>query len=446
MPVVAKMIFRSLVLFPRRVLMGLAMALPITAMAAAPHQPWPLQRVLQTVAENAPAILAARAGIIEAKAHVGQARSHWFGSVDLYAIDTHYNVPMLIEPITSFPPPKTFGKKFARNQLAYGIEAKLPLDFSLRIAAEVDAARAAERATRWNARNVELQTLLTASAVYRNLQALDGKRVALEEELKALRQAEATARGSLQAGLSTRLKLLRVQSGVEKVRAAIAGVNGKIASLKADLASLMGLDAWAGNVMPLTTPPASMPGGEGVAPFVQAAEQANAATGYKMSAAKRALLPQFFIAARFNQNGRHDFHDDFYTRAIQFGFKWNLWSGFGQMSAIDAAQAAHIQASEKARGARLKLTSIRASARARWHAESLAWEANRAEVAAAKEAAGSARGQFKAGLLTATSLLQAEAVLAGARAAETATLARWWEANDALRYAEGLPPMTVRTR
>ena len=413
------------------------------AVAASPPAPWTLQQVLTEVAQHSPAILAARAGIDEARAHVGQARSHWFGSVDLYTVDTHYNMPMLIQPITSFPPPKTFGKQFARNQLAYGIEARLPLDFSLRIAAEVDAARAAERATRWNARNVELKTLLTASAVYRNIQALYGKRVALKEELRALRQAEAAARGSLQAGLSTRLKLLRVQSGVEKVRAQLAGVEGNLEALKAELASLMGRATWNGEVTPLTAPPPRMPGGKGVAPFVRAAEQADAATGYKVNAARRALWPQFFLAARLNENGRHDFQDDFYTRAIQFGFKWNLWSGFGQMSAIDAAQAAHIQANEKLRGARLRLAAIRASARARWHAEALAWEANQAGVAAAQRAAKSAQGQFKAGLLTATSLLQAEAALSGARAAETATLARWWEANDALRYAEGLPPVNL---
>ncbi|APZ43994.1 TolC family protein [Acidihalobacter ferrooxydans] len=404
---------------------------------------WTLARVLNQVAQRSPAVLAAHAGIDEAKSHVGQARAHWFGTVDLYTISNHYNVPMLIQPITAFPPPKTFGKQFANDQLAYGIEAKLPLDFSLRIAAEVDAASAAERASRWNARNVELQTLLTASAVYRNIQALHGKRSALEEELKALRKAEATARSSFKAGLSTRLKLLRVQSGVENVRAGLAGVDGQIASLKADLASLMGLNHWAGNVTPLTTPPAHIPAAVGVAPFVQAAEQADAATGYKVSAAKRALLPQFFIGARWNENGRNGFKDDFFTRDIQLGFKWNLWSGFGQVSSIDAAQAAHIQASEKARGAQLKLAAIRASARARWHAQALAWEANRAGVAAAREAADSAQGQFKAGLLAATSLLQAEAALSGSRAAETATLARWWEANDALRYAEGLPPMTL---
>lgn len=390
-------------------------------------------------------MLAARAGIDEAKAHVGQARSHWFGTLDLYTISNHYNVPMLIQPITSFPPPSTFGQQFATDQLAYGIEAKLPLDFSLRIAAEVNAAHAVERATHWSARNIELQTLLAASAVYRNIQALEGKNAALREELKALQQAEATARGSLTAGLSTRLKLLRVQSGMANVRADLAGVDGKISALKAELASLMGLDSWVGQVTPLTLPPRRMPDSAGVAPFVRAAEQADTATGYKVSAAKRSLLPQFFIAARWNENGVQGFHNDFYTRDIQLGFKWNLWAGGGQVSAIDAAQAAHIQANEKVRGARLKLASIRASARARWQAESLAWKANQAGVAAAREAAKSAQSEFKAGLLTATSLLQAEAALSGARAAEVATVARWWEANDALRYAEGLPPLTVST-
>lgn len=424
-------------------------AFPVSAQTAsaqpAPSNPktpkiWTLHAVLEQVSKDSPAIRAAQAGVNVAKAKVGQARAHEFGSVDLYAVRKHYNVPMLTQPIIAFPPPRSFGQAFSTEQLAYGIEASLPLDFSGQIAAEVDAARAASGASRFSARNVMLQTLNTSAAVYRNIQALEGKRQALQDQLKALRESRAAARTAVTAGLSTRLKLLRVESGVDEVRAGIAGVAGKIVSLKAELAALMGVQDWRGRITSLVKPPAPYSPASGAAPFLHAAEQAATAAGDKVSAARRNLFPKFFLQGRWNKNGTLGFHNDFYTSEIQFGVKLNLWAGGGQVSAIDAAQAGRIKAEEKLRGARLKLAAIRVSAQARWHAEALVWRANKAALKAAIEAAHRAQGEFKVGLISATELLQAEAALARARAAVVTTLARWWEADDALRYAEGLPP------
>lgn len=85
-----------------------ANAQPAPPYSESPQILWTLHAVLERASKDSPAILAARADVDVTRAKVRQARSHWFGSVDLYAVRSRYNEPMLTQPITSFPPPPSF--------------------------------------------------------------------------------------------------------------------------------------------------------------------------------------------------------------------------------------------------------------------------------------------------------------------------------------------------
>ncbi|AOV18294.1 hypothetical protein BJI67_15580 [Acidihalobacter aeolianus] len=199
-----------------------------------------------------------------------------------------------------------------------------------------------------------------------------------------------------------------------------------------------------GTIAPLTAPPGALPANLGLStPGVQAAESALGASQDKLAAAKRSLLPQFFIDGGWNQNAIQGFHDPVHTWQLALGVKVNLWSGGAQISAIDAAQSATIVARQKLRSARLALGAAREAAIAQWRSEQQAYAAAQAGLDAALQSARIERGNFRAGLSSATDLLAAEAALAQSRAALTATLAGWWQADAALRYTYGEPPLAM---
>ncbi len=405
-----------------------ALLAPVVGTAAQIQPVSSLSKVLNDIATQSPQVLAAQAEGQQAKARIGQARAAWFGSVDVYALSRHYNDPRLTRPITQ--PPNVANYPFGSDQLGYGMDVKLPLDFSRRIAAEVDAARARAHAARWSADDARLRALLNGATLYRELQALDGKRAALNRQYAALAASVKVAKAGVRAGTFSKLKRLRLEAALAEVRAARSGVEGNILKLRAQLAALMGQPRLDGAIAPLSTPPTTLPANRGLStPGVQAARSALNVSQGMLASAQRSLLPQFFINGGWNQNAIQGFHDPVHTWQLTLGMKINLWSGGGQISAIDAAQSAEIAAGEKLRGARLALGAARDAAAAQWQTEQQTYAAAQAGLDAALQSARIERGNFRAGLSSATDLLDAEAALAQARAALTASLAGWWQAE-----------------
>ncbi|AOV18296.1 hypothetical protein BJI67_15590 [Acidihalobacter aeolianus] len=185
---------------------------PTVVIAAQAQSTLSLSKVLQVIGAQSPQILAAQAEGQQAKDRVGQARAAWFGSVDVYALSQHYNDPRLTRPITY--PPNVANYPFASDQFGYGVNVSLPLDFSLKIAAEVDAARAGAQAARWNADDARLHALLNGAALYRDLQALDGRLAALGSQLTALTASVNVAKAGVRAGTFSKLKRLRVEAAL----------------------------------------------------------------------------------------------------------------------------------------------------------------------------------------------------------------------------------------
>lgn len=399
-----------------------------------------LSQVLRQIDARSPQVLRAEAEQQQARAKVGQARAAWFGRVDVYVQSQHYNDSRLTRPITY--PPNVANYPFASDQLGYGIDASLPLDVSRQIAAEVDAARAAAGAARWSADDTRLRALLNGATLYRDLQSVQGKRLALQEQLAALTASVKVAKAGVRAGTFPKLKRLRLQAAQAKARAELAGVEGNIRKLRAQLAAQMGQPR-PGVIAPLSATPTRLPVADGTTPGVRAAESALQASQSKLAAAKRSLLPQFSLRGGWNENAIQGFHRPERTWQVGLNMKLNLWSGGGDVSAIDAAQSGQIVAQQDLRSARLALRAAREAAIAQWRSEQQAYTAAQAGLAAALQSARIERGNFRAGLGTATDLLDAEAALAQARATLTTTLASWWQADAALRYAYGKPPLAM---
>ncbi|HEX8980408.1 MAG TPA: TolC family protein [Parasulfuritortus sp.] len=407
---------------------------------AAATEPADLKQVLRAIAEHSPDVLAAQAARRQTDAQVRQARAVWFGKIDAYGLSQHYNDPRLTRPITQ--PPNVASYPFGKDQFGYGLDMQLPIDLSRQIAAEVDAARNRAAGARWSAEDVRLRSLLQGAALYRNLEALAGQRAAFEKQLDALRTSARVAQAGLKAGTIARVSLLRVQAAVAEAEAALAGVAGQDLKVRAQLAALMSSDDFAAPVDQPQAGPAALPTDPGTpAPTLQAAQNALAANQARLHAAERAEWPQTALTGGWNHNAVQWDQQPVETWQIMLAVRMNLWAGGGQKGAVDAAQAATDEARDRLAGAQAALRAARTGALAQWHAQEAAWHAAQSGLDAARESARIEQDRFKTGLGSATELTDAEAALARARAAATGALANWWQADDALRYAYGEPPL-----
>lgn len=402
-----------------------------------------LARILQVIAAHSPDILAAQAGHNQAQAQVGQARAAWFGKIDAYALSQHFNDPRLTRAITQ--PPNVANYPFASNQFGYGLDVQVPIDISRQIAAEVDAAGSRANGVRWTAEDVRLRTLLQGAALYRGLQTLSGQRQALDKQLESLLASERVAQTGLKVGNIARLNLLRVEAAVAEVQASIAGVEGQERKLRAQLAALMGAEKFSDPVTLPAAGPVAPPANPGdMPPSLRAAQDALAASQAKLQSARRVQYPQMAVNGGWNHNAIQWDTRAVDTWQVNLTLRMNLWTGGGQRSAVDAAQAAEDEAHQRLEGALDNLHAAREGALAQWNAQQQSWRAALSGLAVADESARIEQDRFRAGLGSATDLIDAEATLARARASTAGAISGWWQADDALRYAYGLAPLAFQ--
>jgi outer membrane protein TolC len=403
-----------------------------------------LAQVLETIAARSPDVLAARAVQRQAQAQVEQARAAWFGKVDAYAQSQHFNDPRLLGPITQ--PANVALLPFASNQFGYGLDFQLPIDISRQIAAEVDAARSKARGAQWSVEDVRLRALLQGAGLYRILQTLAGQRFALDKQLEALQTSERVAKTGLKVGDIAYVNLLRVKAAVAEVQASIAGVQGQESKLRAQLAALMDVADFSALVEPPASEPAALPTNPNITPpSLQAAQSTLLASQATVEAAQRARYPQFFINGGWNRNAIQWDSLPLDTWQINVGARLNLWSGGAQRSAISAAHAVEDEARQHLQGAQNNLRAAREGAAAQWHAQEQVYRAALSGLRAAKESAHIEQDRFRTGLGSATDLIDAEAAMARATALTTSAMSDWWQADDALRYAYGEPPLALQT-
>jgi len=400
-----------------------------------------LTSVLRAIAERSPDVKAARAAQRQARAEAQRARAAWFGKVDVYALSQHFNDPRLTRPITQ--PPDVANYPFSSAQFGYGLDLRVPIDLSRQIAAEVDAARNRAKSVLWSTEDLRLRSLLKGATLYRTLEALAGQDAALAKQLESLRASERVAETGLKVGNIARVSLLRVQAAVAEVQADIAKIAGQEQKLRAQLAALMGVDSFLTSVDVLESGPTAMPTDPSTfPPSVLTAKSAVAASEAKIQAAQRAQYPQFIASGGWMNNAVQWDQQAVDTWHISLSLRINLWSGGAQRSAIEAARAASDEANQRLISAEASLRATREGAVAQWNAQERIYHAALSGLLAAQESARIEKERFRNGLGSATDLIDAEAALARAHAASASALAGWWQADDALRYAYGEPPLS----
>jgi outer membrane protein TolC len=397
--------------------------------------------ILQQIEKNTPALKAAHARTAMQQAAARQARSGYWGEVDVMAKNSNYDDDRLINPISY--PVNMQPELFDDNQIGYGIIGRIPLDINGRITAQVRAADRELEAALAREDNVRLQMLHSAADLYHSLEGVKALEKALEKQIEALQTHIQVAKVSIDAGRTAPVEKLRLVADLEAVRGKLAGMRGQEQGIRARLAALMGTESFADPVQPVPGPPtAAAKVNDDVTgrPDIRALTSSGDAAEAEVDAAFARRLPDLNVNGSWLQNQGFDGDGDD-TWALFVQFQVPLWDGGGRRAAVRRAEAGRTAIRHELDVTRNQARAEFVAAKADLAAAETSYRATEASVAAARETARIQTDRFAEGRISASDLVDAEAALAAARSDSALALTRWWQAGDHLRRAVGAEPL-----
>ena len=403
-----------------------------------------LGAVLAQVEQHTPALKAARAETKIRQAAVRRVKGRYFGEVDAMVKNSNYDSDRLINPMSY--PPDLKPKLFDDNQFGYGLTASVPLDINGRITAALTAAEDQMKAARANQGDVRLALLHGAASLYHSLEGVKATEEALEKQIQALNAHIKVATASIKAGRTALVEKLRIVADRETVKGKLATLSGSEQGIRVKLAALMGTVFFPDVVTHINDPPVNITEPDNNImdrPDISALKFKRGAADADIKAAVSERLPELNINGSWLQNqGFNGEGDD--TWAMFIEVKVPLWDGGSRRSAVSGAEAGFM-------AIRYQLAALQNQARAEFEAakadasaSATSYAATLASVDAARETARIQGDRFARGRISAADLVDAEAALAGARSDRALALTYWWQAEDRIRRAVGLEPISYK--
>ncbi len=401
-----------------------------------------LREILERAEDNAPALKAAYATADAAAAKRRQAMGDFFGELDVYAHDLHFNDNRLTRPIS--PPINFSAFTYDKNQVGYGLSAKLPIDISGRLRNHFHALGHQTKAARADAENSHLSIMYGATSLYRDLERIAGQREALLKQKEALQKHVQVAEEAVRIGRIAVVEKLRLVAEIKAVEGRLIGLDGIESGIRARLAALLDVSSFTDSIQVSSNQPDStsiLLNAIDDRPDVQAAVERSRSGKSAVKAVWGSFLPDLFVTAGWQQNQGYDgsgSDDATWEVAIQASLP--LWKGTKRIAALHEAQARSRAAEYYAEAQRKNARAEVVAARGAFNAARAQYSAAESAMEAAEEVARIQTDRFDNGRLSAADLVDAEAALAGARSELSTSLVRWWRADDALRRSVGLPP------
>lgn len=415
---------------------SLTFSLPVKALETAD-----LSKLLHQLEQSSPQLQVDKANVDVSKAELDKASSEYWGRIQLYGRDIHYNNDRLVNPIS---PPVNFSQvAIDRNQYSYGANLTLPLDINGKITAKVHAQQHLNQAAHYAVEDSRLQLFSQAVFLYRSLQRLSGTREALHKQHSALTKHYEVTETAIRIGRLARVELLRIEAEIKAVEGQLASLDGDESRLRANLAALLNQTEFDSPIQQAGNPPAAFEVADQAAlqqrPDIRKVEVLTAAEKENLKGAYRAWLPNFAVAANVAQNSGYN-GDGAGIWSAGAELNWELWDGGRRMAQIN-------QASAKKRAVQQQrvLVANRAkaeidAARAAWTAAERQFESAQAGLKAAIATETIQSDRYQNGRLSSVDLLDAESALAKARSNLSSALAAWWLADDQLHLAVGQEP------
>jgi len=401
-----------------------------------------LKEILKGVENHTPALKAAYATADAAEAQRHQVLGNFLGEINVYAHDLHFNDNRLTRPIS--PPINFSAMTFDKNQIGYGLIAKLPIDISGRLRNNFHASSHQANAARADAETAHLSVMYSATSLYRELERIVGQREALLKQEEALQKHVQVAEEAVRIGRIALVEKLRLVAEIKAVEGRLVGLDGIESGIRARLAALLDVTSFVDSIQVCANQPDSMPtllNAIDDRPDIQAAVERSRSGKSAVKAAWGSFLPDLFVTADWQQNQGYNgsgSNDATWQVAIQASLP--LWKGTKRITAMHEAQARSRAAEYYAEAQRKTAQAEVVAARGAFNAARAQYSAAESALEAAEEVARIQTDRFNNGRLSAADLVDAEATLAGARSELSSSLVRWWQADDALRQSVGLPP------
>jgi len=383
-----------------------------------------LAEILDRVTSNALALKARLSEFHASREATRAALAEYFGEVTGFAKDQH-----------------TETNEMGDDRNVFGLGAKLPIDLNGRIRSNLRVAGSTEHAVMMDVADLRLELWNLAAKLYRGLQRVAGERAALTEQENALEAHIHVAEAGIAAGRIAEVELTRLSSEFHRVRGALASLDGTEAGFRARLAALMVLPKFEATVPAASESPVPVESElrPEDRPDVRAGElRAEAAdAGVRSTIASR--LPSLNIDAQLLQNNDYNGTDETnWSATVEVAVPF--WDGGRRRARVREAKAKRHAAYDNAHRILEDATAEVVAARASWFAAQARYEASTRALDFARQTMAIQADRFKAGRLSATDLVDAQAALAESEAEMTSSLADWWQTDDALRLALGLPP------
>ena len=401
-----------------------------------------LGKLLHQVEANAPALKAANANTKIFEASRREGLGALFGRVDAFGQLQYFNDNRLTRPIS--PPINFANLPFDTKQIGYGLSLTLPLDINGHLITHLNSLVHQERAAVHDAEQVRLNLLNQAAALYHGIESVSGKINALNKQADAIQKQIKVTTVAVKVGRRTSVNMLRMESELSNVEGQIADANGTNIRLRAYLSALLNQQTFSDSVTPPVVQPAeiqNLPFEINNRPDIQSVNEKLLAANSGVTSAWTSFLPSAVVKASWMENqGFNGKGKD--TPFWQIGVTVDLpiWTGLTRVARIEEADARQEAALEQS-------NALKASAKAKMISAIGDWNSIKAQFLAAKSSLKSAEEveriqteQFNQGRISLTDFLDAEAKLAFARASYSAALAHWWQADDSLHLAQGLPP------
>ncbi|HFQ80452.1 MAG TPA: TolC family protein [Desulfobacterales bacterium] len=405
-----------------------------------------LGTILLKVEEEAPALRAAGAAVAVRRAGVKIARSRYLGEVDAVVKNSTFNDRRLINPIGY--PLNLRSDLFDNNQIGYGLRAKLPLDISGRIGAQLEAARQLQQSSQARKLDVRLRLLYETAALYHGIEGILAEENALRHQIQALDSHIQTTEAAIKAEQEIPVKKMRLITERDDVRGRLAALKGREQGLRANLAALLAARSFPDSLAPIHILPPKTACQEKLIeqrPDIMALKARINSSQALRRAARDSRLPELAVDGSWIQNqGYNGENGDDWALSVQMGMP--LWDGGGRRAEVAKSSASVHMLRQQLAALRYQARSELISARAAWDAATARYQAALASGKAAAETARIQGNRFTEGLISADNLVDAEAALSKAEAGKALALTDLWRAGDSIRFALGQEPALYPAR
>jgi outer membrane protein TolC len=172
-----------------------------------------------------------------------ESRSEQFGSIDLLASYTHFNLPRTLVPLTPATmkdPVKASNVATTKDMFGTGIAYTIPLFTGYAQTRQVEMDEIASQISKSRFSLTKEQLAYNVASLYLSALALQEMSQAQRKHVSALRQLAKTVRQEVELGKKAQIDLLKAQKDLYGNIAYLEVLKGNIAMTKAALASLVG--------------------------------------------------------------------------------------------------------------------------------------------------------------------------------------------------------------